>query len=247
MFFPFSVSLHTAHGWTHSIPWCCNAFWRALLGNFVMLEIAHLRDSTKPSPRDAETDLADCAPGRGNFAVTLADNWMKQITYFHEKLSRVLLACYPAPHSQQTGHREWGQGFVESQNRMARRQHKSAALSWVLPGNRILPDAGLRLCFRKRCQQSVLTSASMSFKYYKHRFLGNHICPGWFYLASAPSHHILLFLISTAREAKRDPADILLSVLHSREPCSFHHQLLLPVLYFHAAWAELYQDIQSWF
>lgn len=82
-------------------------------------------------PRDAETHLANCAPIL-NFAVTLADNWMKQITRFHEKLSRVLLACYPAPHSQQTGHREWGQGFPEPQSKTVRRQHKSAALR---PGN----------------------------------------------------------------------------------------------------------------
>lgn len=79
-------------------------------------------------PQDAETDLANCAPRRENFAVTLVDNWMKQITHFHEKLSRVLPACYPAPHSQEMGHREWGQGLPESQNRMVRRQHKSAAL-----------------------------------------------------------------------------------------------------------------------
>ena len=196
------------------------------------------------SPWDTGTDLAICAPGRENFAVTLADNWTKQITYFHEKLSRVLLACYPAPHSQQRGHREWAS---QSHRTGWREGNTSAAPSWVRPGNRIFPDSGSSLYFRKSCQQSVLTSAGMSFEYHKRRFLGNYICPGWFYLASATSHHTLLFLISTARKAKEAPVHIFPDILHGREQCSLHQQLLIPVLRAHTAWVELYQDIQSWF
>lgn len=47
-------------------------------------------------PRDAETELANCTPGKENFAVTFAGNWMMQITYFHEKLLKGitgLLSC----------------------------------------------------------------------------------------------------------------------------------------------------------
>lgn len=101
-------------------------------------------------PLDEETDLANGAPRREKFAVTFADNWIKQTTCFHDKLSGVLPACYPAPHSQQTGHREWGQGVPESQNRREGRQHESAALSCILPGHRIFPDTGLNLHFRKK-------------------------------------------------------------------------------------------------
>lgn len=46
-------------------------------------------------PLDAETDLTNCAPRREKFAVTFADNCIKQITYFHDKLSGVLLGLLP--------------------------------------------------------------------------------------------------------------------------------------------------------
>lgn len=134
-------------------------------------------------PLDTETDLANRAPRREKFAVTFADNWIKQIAYFHDKLSGVLLACYPALHSQQTGHREWGQGVPESHNRRVGRQHKSAALSLILPGHRIFPDTGLSLLYRKKDTSNQYSpSASMSSDNCKDRFQGNYVCSDWFYL-----------------------------------------------------------------
>lgn len=91
------------------------------------------------------------------------------------------LACYPAPHSQQTGQREWGQRVPESQNRRVGRQHESAALSFVLPGHRIIPDTGLSQYYRNKVS-AVSAPLCMSSENFKGRILGIYVYSNWCYL-----------------------------------------------------------------
>lgn len=195
-------------------------------------------------PQDAETELAEHAPGREKIAVNPTYNWMKQLTSTKSCQGYYWLAILLFRVNKWVRESE-DRGSHRSQKRMARRQHKYAARSWVHPCKTIFPDTGLNLYFRSS-QKPMFASAGMSFEYYKSISLGNYICPGWFYLASAPSHHILLFRNCTAQNAKGDPADVLLDVLWSRERCT-RLRGFLPALHSPTTWAGLYQDIQSQF
>lgn len=243
---PPSLSPPAAHGWTHSILWCCNAFWRALLGDFVMLEVAHLKFHEAFSLRTQKQSWLSMHREEKKLQWTLHttewSNYKKTSTKSCQGYYWLAILLFRV--------NKWvreseDRGSHRSQKRMARRQHKYAARSWVHPCKTIFPDTGLNLYFRSS-QKPMFASAGMSFEYYKSISLGNYICPGWFYLASAPSHHILLFRNCTAQNAKGDPADVLLDVLWSRERCT-RLRGFLPALHSPTTWAGLYQDIQSQF